>query len=315
MVSVIIPSYERYDSLLACVKSIKESRELPEGGIEIVIVTSGYSDPELEALRGSGCRVVALDDPVCTSDSRNIGAASSSGDYLLFLDDDNVVGANSISLLSQSLVEWPDAAMVGPAMYYGADPNRLWCAGVHRSRVLMKTTFNRQLPKPLPPRIASEGLPNCFMVRRSDFNVVNGFDAVRFPQQWEESDLANRLTRSTGGSVYVIPSARIWHNIETQLARRLHLRNAQRAYLCARGRAMFTATHGDWLQWVAYLLAAQWMFAGLYLGAAFWLPSRQRNDVVGGYVRGLRVGLLDGWRARTESGTGTLAKTSQPTQR
>lgn len=315
MVSVITPSYQRFSALIACVESVRASVPTPDGGVEIIVVTSGYSAAELEALRRRECQIVALDGPASTSDSRNMGARSSSGEYLLFLDDDNVVAPNSIWLLWQSLVSWPEAALVGPAMYYGADPNRLWCAGVRRSRVLMKTTFRRELPDVLPERMFSEDLPNCFMVRRADFYAVNEFDAVRFPQQWEEADLAHRLARSTGGYVYVIPSARIWHHIETQLAQRLHLRNGGRAYLCARGRAMFTATHGDWLQWFAYLLAAQWMFAALYLGAAMWLPSHQRYGVVRGYLRGLWAGLIDGWRARVERRTAIPANVSQQTPR
>jgi GT2 family glycosyltransferase len=310
MVSVITPSYQRFSALLACVESVQRSSPLPDGGIEIVVVTSGYSAEELGILRSRDCRIVDVAEPLSTSQSRNMGASSSSGEYLLFLDDDNVVAPNSIWLLWQSLVSWSDAVVVGPAMYYGADPDRLWCAGVHRSRVLMKTTFRRKLPEVLPERMSSEDLPNCFMVRRSDFYSVDEFDAVRFPQQWEEADLAHRLVRATGGSVYVIPSARIWHHIETQLAQRLHLRNGGRAYLCARGRAMFTATHGDWLQWVAYIVAAQWMFAGLYLGAALGLPTHQRDSVVRGYLRGLRAGFIDGWNARIERRTTPKVKMS-----
>jgi GT2 family glycosyltransferase len=300
MVSVITPSYQRFSALLACVESV-QAAQIPDGGIEVIVVTSGYSDLELEELRKRGCTIIDLSTPASTSESRNLGAKSSSGEYLLFLDDDNVVAPNSIWLLWHSLAAWPDAALVGPAMYYGAAPNRLWCAGVSRSRVLMKTTFRRDLPEVLPERMPSDGLPNCFMVRRSDFEAVNGFDADHFPQHFEETDLARRLVDSSSGHVFVVPSAHIWHHIDMQLAQRLHMRNADRAYFCARSRAMFTALYGDRLQWIAYLLAAQWMFATLYVGAAMWLPSNQRIHVIRGYLRGQWAGLIDGWHARVEN--------------
>lgn len=266
----------------------------------MIVITSGYSDEELASLRRRGCKVVALSSPVSVSESRNTGVQSSAGEYLLFLDDDNVVAPSSTGLLQQSLAAWPDAVVVGPAMYYGGAPDRLWCAGVRRSRVLMKTAFRHDLPVALPDRMPSEDFPNCFMVRRSDFDSVNGFDAIRFPQQWEEADLARRLVRSTGGGVYVVPRARIWHHIETQMAQRLHLRNARRAFLCARGRGMFTAIHGNTLQWIAYLIAAQWMFGAFYIAAALSLPSSNRLGVVSGYMRGLWAGLIDGWQARRQ---------------
>lgn len=299
LVSVITPSYQRFADLLACVQSVRASVQVDEG-IEVVVVTSGYSQAELAALQRLGCRIVGLSEPACTSDSRNLGVAASSGDYLLFLDDDNVVAPDAISLMLDALGTWSDAALVGPSMYYLSDPGRLWCAGVHRSRILMRTTFRQQLPGVIPQRMPSDDLPNCFMVRRDEFCAVNGFDSVRFPQHYEEADFAHRLVRHTGRHVYVVPTARIWHDIDSQLVHRLHLHNGGRAYLCARGRAMFTAVHGDNIQWAAFLMASQWLFAALYVGAAIRLPSDDRGAVIRSYLRGFWAGLVDGRRARAE---------------
>jgi GT2 family glycosyltransferase len=298
MVSVITPSYGRFDSLMACVESVRASNPTPAGGIEVVIVTAGYHTAQLLSLRDTATTLIELDAPLSTSASRNTGVAASSGRYLMFLDDDNVVAPDSIALLSDALDSGGDAVVVGPAMYFGAEPTRLWCAGVSRSRVLMKTTFRNSLPTPMPARMSSDDFPNCFMVRRREFDVVNGFDAVNFPQQWEESDLARRLVRKSAGQVYVIPSARIWHFIDTKFAERLHLRNPTRAFLIARGRAVFTAIHGDRIQWIAYLLVAQWAFGALYLGAAVWYGPSDRLRLLTAYLRGMAVGLVAGWRAR-----------------
>jgi GT2 family glycosyltransferase len=300
VISVITPSYKRLDSLLACVASVRLSDPVPDGGIEIVVVTSGYDASGLDLMRGYKCKLVVLDEPASVSASRNIGSSSSTGEYLLFLDDDNVVARDAIWLLWNSLHSHPASAVVGPIMYFGADPDRIWCAGVRRSRVLMRTAFRQHLPEDLTAMLASEDFPNCFMVRRRDFEVVNGFDAARFPQQWEEGDLARRIANSTEGGIYAIPKARIWHFIQPALAERLHLRSENRAYLCARGRGVFTGVYGDTVQWIAYLLIAQWAFAAFYLGAALSLPGSARKSVFRGYLRGLRAGLVEGWRARSE---------------
>jgi GT2 family glycosyltransferase len=299
VVSVITPSYGRFDLLLACVDSVRLSSPVPTGGLEIVVVTSSYTPTELDTLRARQCTVLVLDTPASASASRNVGVSSASGQYLLFLDDDNVVATNAIWLLWHTLESQPEAAIVGPAMYFGEDRDRLWCAGVRRSRVLMRTEFRRHLPPNPPKQMASEDFPNCFMVRRTDFVTVNGFDASRFPQHYEEADLARRIVKATSGGVCAIPAARVWHFIEAPLARRLHLRSENRAYLCARGKAMFTAVYGDSVQWAAYLLVAQWAFAVFYLGAALWLPGSERMGVIRGYLRGLRAGLVEGWRARS----------------
>lgn len=298
LVSVITPSYGRFESLVRCIESVRKSRPLPEDGIELIVVTSGYSDSQLADLRDRDCRIVSLAGAVPTSESRNRGAAVAAGTYLLFLDDDNIVASDALWLLWRSLSSWSDAAIVGPAMYYGSEPARLWCAGVTRSRFIMRTSFRQELPPTLPERLRSEDFPNCFMVRHNEFDQVSGFDAQRFPQQWEEGDIARRIARGTRHGVYLVPSARIWHYIDVPLTRRLHLRNAERAFLVARGRGMFTAVHGSRLQWAIYVLGAQWIFAAFYLAAAFSVPPTHRKGIPGSYLRGLWSGLIDGWRAR-----------------
>jgi len=264
----------------------------------MVVVTSGYNKAELEELDGLGCRVIDVGLPVSTSMSRNLGAESSIGDYLLFLDDDNTVAQDAIWRLWHSLSSWPDAAEVGPAMYYGSDRERIWCAGVSRTRLLMKTTFRQQLPPVLPDRLPSDDFPNCFMVRRTDFNAIGGFDAEHFPQHMEEADLARRLMGAAGGRVYTVASARVWHYIDKQLASRLHMRDPERAYFCARGRAVFTAIYGDRLQWATYVVVGQWLFTLLYLGATLSMSSDMRIGIFRGYIRGLFSGLADGWHIR-----------------
>ena len=299
MVAIIIPSYGQFDRLSRCVDSVLRSTST-SGTLELVVVTSGYSPAEVESLKSRGCKVVQLSAKAPTSRSRNIGASRTSADYLMFLDDDNVIAPDAIAILEETLRSSRQVTVVGPAMYYASAPTRLWCAGVRRSRVLMKTTLRSQLPVPAPTLIPSEDLPNCFMVRRLDFETVGGFDAVHFPQQWEEGDLARRLVSVAGGGVFVVPRAKTWHSIEPSLVRRLHMRDQDRAFLVARGRGMFTALHGDRLQWIAYIVAAQWMFAALYLSAALSLPRGARWPVVTGYAKGLWAGLFDGKDARSQ---------------
>lgn len=301
--TVVVPSYGNFASLVRCVSSVTQGSTKTAGPVQTVVVTSGYEPEQVAALRSLSCQVLELERPVPTSQSRNLGAAAAAGQFLLFVDDDNVLDIEAIAALANSMRSWADACVVGPAMYYGGFPERLWCAGVRRSRVLMRTTFRQSLPTPLPARMPSEDFPNCFMVRRSEFEAIRGFDASRFPQQWEEGDLARRLSRATGGKAYLVPQARVWHFIEAPLVRRLHLRNSDRAFLVARGRGVFTAVHGDRLQWAAYVIAAQWMFGVFYLGATLRMPRSIRIQLMIGYIRGMRAGLLEGWRIRSRHET------------
>src|SRR5438105_4625407 len=120
VVSVIIPSFDRRDLLLACIESVNASTPQPDGGIEIIVVTAADGTAQTSALRNLGAKVICLPTRQPVSHARNVGASQAAGDYLLFLDDDNVVAADAIWRLWRALGEWPDAVLTGPAMYFGS---------------------------------------------------------------------------------------------------------------------------------------------------------------------------------------------------
>jgi GT2 family glycosyltransferase len=218
----------------------------------------------------------------------------------MFLDDDNEVAANTIWELCRALGQWSDTVMVGPAMYYATARDKIWCAGVERSRLLMRTSFRTRLPTPIPERLPSEDFPNGFMVRREQFEAVGGFDAIGFPQHMEESDLARRLGSLAGQVAYCVPTAKVWHSIDISLAHRLHLHDPARAYWTANGRAYFTAVYGTRLQWFLYAAVGQWALAALHVCAAFG-GSRSRGAVALSYLRGGYAGFRRGLIVRRKA--------------
>jgi GT2 family glycosyltransferase len=302
MVSVIIASFDRVQRLIECMGSVTRSEPLPAGGIQVIVVTSTYSTSELAEIEMAGATVVHLESRTFASAAHNAGVRVATGEYLLFLDDDNVVATDTVWRLSESLREWPDAVLVGPVMYYGAAPDRIWCAGVIRSRVLMRTRFVTKLPDPLPNRLNSEDFPNCFMVRRDAFNLVGGFDDARFPHHMAESDLARRLILATGNRVYCVPRARVWHFIGLSFARRLHATDLERAYMVGRDRAVFTALYANHIQWLGYVAIAQWVLAAVQLYALLFQSSGGRINlaraILRGQLRGLQLGLSARRKAR-----------------
>jgi GT2 family glycosyltransferase len=297
-VSIVIPSYNRTEDLRRCLASISAAGS-EIAPVEVIVSASSYKPEDLEPIEASGVKVVKSDARLLVSVARNRGASVASGTYLLFLDDDNVIDAKSIAHLVECLSVHRDVAMAGPVMYYGSQPSRVWCAGVRRSRVLGRTSLVSALPDPLPELLVSEDFPNCFMVRRSDFLAIGGFDATLFPMHYEESDLAERLRKAGLGEAVCVTAAHVWHFIEPGLTRYLHLTDPERAYGASRGRALFTAKHGDTLAWLAYVLVGQFLFAGFYLGPGLaGLTWPRRRELATAYLRGLRDGLAIGRRVR-----------------
>jgi GT2 family glycosyltransferase len=291
MVSVIIPCFDRWHRLAICLRSIASSEPKPPEGVETIVVTAGLTSESRTMIKDLATQVVELPIRTEVSAARNAGAAAAHGTQLLFLDDDNVVAPNAIYILSEALSAWDDAVMVGPAMYFGDAPTRLWCAGIARTRVLMKTKLRASLPEPLPERLRSDDFPNCFLVRRKEFEHVRGFDAEAFPRHYEEGDLARRLVASTELGVFCVPSAKVWHFIGQGLDSRLHIKAGEAAYWLSHGRAAYTSRYGGRTQLLAYLALGQWLFAGLYISNMLRLPSDHRNRAIAAYVRGLRDGV------------------------
>lgn len=78
---VILTLGDRPDDLARAVASVRAQRGRP---VEIVVVSNGGAIGEPPA----GARVVSLAENAGVPEGRNIGAAASSGDLLVFLDDD-----------------------------------------------------------------------------------------------------------------------------------------------------------------------------------------------------------------------------------
>jgi GT2 family glycosyltransferase len=306
MVSVIIPSFDRLDRLLVCVKSVARTDPKPRGGLQIIVVASRYSSSAVAAIEGVGASVLEIPHRALSSESRNEGAELAAGDFLLFLDDDNVLAPDAIWRLSTALEAIPDAVLVGPLMYYGDQPERIWCAGVERSSIFMRTRLRSTLPHPCPPYLPSDDLPNCFMVRSDEFRRIGGFDVDRFPHHMAEADLAQRLTILTAKRVLCVPQAHAWHHIGTSFFRRIHIQDAQRAYWVSRSRTTYVAIYGNTIQWYAYIAASQWILGFVSILAILIQSRANRRSLSLAYMRGLITGLRLGLAARHNARTGIV---------
>lgn len=88
-VSIIIPVYNEEECLPLCLNSIG-NLHYPGKNIEVIVVDNGSADRTREIARSYGVRVLR-DDTMSVSGLRNLGADSSKGDVLAFVDADCVV--------------------------------------------------------------------------------------------------------------------------------------------------------------------------------------------------------------------------------
>jgi len=87
-ISVIIPTFNRKDMLLEAIKSVFSQTLLPD---EVIIVDCESKDGTKDAVLGYSQKVIFLETQTPgASTQRNIGISQAKGDYIAFLDDDDI---------------------------------------------------------------------------------------------------------------------------------------------------------------------------------------------------------------------------------
>ena len=94
MISVVIPTFNRADYLQEAIGSVMAQNIAPE---EIIIVDNGDIPPPEHIMQHSNTRYVRTIFRSGASQARNIGASLASGDYIAFLDDDDLWEPDYIS--------------------------------------------------------------------------------------------------------------------------------------------------------------------------------------------------------------------------
>ena len=116
-VSVIIPTYNRSGYLVQAVESVLNQTF---GDLEVVVVDDGSTDDTARVLR-------SLNDPrvkpihqanAGRSAARNRGFAESSGQYIVFLDDDDLFLPEKLERQAGFLLENPGAGLVASGFNY-----------------------------------------------------------------------------------------------------------------------------------------------------------------------------------------------------
>ena len=94
--SVVITTYNRKDYLLETIKSVVSQTCQPH---EIIVVSDGSMDGTAEAVKAAYMDVILVEQPnLGRSAARNTGVAHATGDWICFLDDDDLWHQSKISV-------------------------------------------------------------------------------------------------------------------------------------------------------------------------------------------------------------------------
>jgi GT2 family glycosyltransferase len=228
LVSIIIPTKDQADVLRQCLSSIAEKTTYKN--FETIIVDTGSVKEETwrlydEYKQPLNLKIVKWDKPFNFSSVCNFGADHSSGEYLLFLNNDTeVITPNWIEdMLGYALQK--DIGAVGCKLYY--PDGKLQHGGIILGVGGQKGTPGiaghffpafKEEPTQDPGQLLYDGgtrnfaavTAACLMVSKAKFDKVNGFD-TKFRIAFNDVDFCLELLKSGLRNVY-LPHVQLYHH-------------------------------------------------------------------------------------------------------
>ena len=291
LVSIVVPVFNRCDDIRELLESLQRSTYK---NFTVILVDNASTDNLEDAARAfPSVRTVRLDKNYGAARARNVGLQHSTGEYVLFLDSDNVVDPHALEELVRAFSD-PSVGFAGPKMRYFAEPNRIWYAGAEINLWGAKTTYRglHRLDEGQYDASCNTGhVPNCWLVRRSLAMASGGLDED-YVMTFAESDWAERV-KALGYSIRYVPKAVVFHKIPPPSNSRNALRNIgfespRRAYYFGRNRFIYVARHGRLMHKAALVALFTPLYVVYYCGHSV---AFRRPDLGQAFLKGVADGL------------------------
>ena len=217
-VSVIIPHWNGIDVLSECLDSLGKSTYK---NIEIIVVDNASTDGSQDWIRSNHPNIILVQNSsnLGYAEGCNVGAESSSGEYLIFLNNDTVQNENWIESLVDFLNLNRNVAAVQPKILNYFDRTKFDYAGgcggwidvlgfpFARGRLFLNLEKDEGQYEKIRPIFWASG--TALMIRKKMFIDLNGFDKTFFAHQ-EEIDLCWKIHLS-GKEVWSVPTSVVFH--------------------------------------------------------------------------------------------------------
>ena len=209
MLSVVIPTHNRCDDAVRLAKDL-DQQECSEP-VEYIFVLDSCSDntlQSLEALNLNSSFLIIEINETSVSAARNKGAELSSGDYLLFIDDDVMPqkGLLEAHLRFLRLNESKRHAYVGPCPF-APDVTK------NPIELVLGDWYDQHYKKLADPEhesVHSDCLTGNFSITKENFILVGGFNEVFRNVGGDDYELGIRLHKK-GIKIKFIPDALAYH--------------------------------------------------------------------------------------------------------
>lgn len=188
LVTIIIPTYNRLDSLRQTVESVRRQRY---PAVELIVVDDGSTDGTAEWLNASGIRVLQTGGRRGPSRARNLGIGEAAGEYVWFLDSDVILPDEELiaRMVAQFSSRPETGSLGGEIVMHENDHDRAYGRQVLWNASNVRVTAERGKDGLVPCDYLATC--NCF-TKREYLARIGGFDE-RFVFGAEDMDLGVRL--------------------------------------------------------------------------------------------------------------------------
>ena len=281
LVSVVFPTMNRKEDLIKCIESLKASTHKK---IEIVIADNGSTDGSSKTIKKKFPDVILLENKMNLGSPMAINNCikKSKGEFILRLDDDEIVEPDTIEKMLEILKTDEKIGAVSCLYFYTEEPTVLRSAGFDMNMWTGKTNipgrdkvYQDEFKGKLIERDAVGG--GSLLVRRSTFDEVGLFDENYF-LTYEDVDWCIKL-RKKGYKIIVVGDSRLYH-------KRLGLsqkENPKRVYLGTRGLILFMKKNAG----LRNLLFMPIFLLGYYPCKLFTLFINKRDKSIKAMTQGI----------------------------
>jgi GT2 family glycosyltransferase len=186
--------------------------------VDSVVVVDDSEDPVdlTKDFDSINLKQIFQDQRTFISKAKNIGWRNLTSEYVYFIDDDNVIGEETIAPVLEVISRSKSIGAVMPAVLYKSRPDLVWVyATPLSSRKRLKHELigrNEARNSAIENRLLNtDALPNASIVRRNALQSVDGFDETLVVNS--SMDLCLRL-KANGWKVFSYTGGFVYHDAE-----------------------------------------------------------------------------------------------------
>lgn len=226
MISVIILHHSKARYSNACLVSLLQTTARP---LQVINVDNGSTDDTAKVLlewekvaRAQGIEVLTLpqSENIGAVSGRNVAMEASTGDYIVFLDNDTLICQPYwLDDLRDFLEACPTCGIVVPKLLFPWKPFLIECCGCALSPQGRVAYLGRgeQRDTVVEPQQIQAAISAAWMMPRAVYEKLGGLDEIYSPVQYEDLDYCY-LARSVGFEVWTNPAVELFHFEHTTTA-------------------------------------------------------------------------------------------------